>query len=289
MMRIKSYAKINLGLEVLREREDGYHEIKTLFQSINFYDILEFHDILTDDILLNGDDPSIAWDERNLVFRAATLLRERYDLGRGVRIQIVKNVPAGKGLGGGSANAAITLYALNKMWGLCLDKESLMALARELGADAPFFLEGGLCLGEGRGDELTVLPDLAPLPCVLVLPSFSIMTASIYQRFPISLTSNLKESKIIRFLERREFDLLENDLEETVFHSYPQLKAIKSLFQSEGAEVSLVSGTGSAVFGLFLDIEKARKVLEELKRDHAALLAETLPRERYWREIRTGV
>lgn len=288
-MRMKSYAKINLGLEVLRKREDGYHDIRTLFQSVNFYDILEFRNIRSDDIILEGDDLSIPWDERNLVFRAAALLKERRDLGRGVRIQIVKNVPAGKGLGGGSSNAAMTLYALNEMWGLCLDKEDLMALAREVGADVPYFLEGGLCLGEGRGNELTALPDMARLPCVLILPSFSIMTASIYQRFPISLTSNPKESKIIRFLERREFDLLENDLEETVFHLYPQLKAIKSLFQSEGAEVSLVSGTGSAVFGLFSDLEEAKRIQREQKENYTALLVETLPRERYWKEIRTGV
>jgi 4-diphosphocytidyl-2-C-methyl-D-erythritol kinase len=288
-MRIPSFAKINLGLEVLRKRENGYHEIRTLFQSVNLYDTLEFSEIRSENVLLSGDSPSIPWDRSNLVFRAAELLRGEYDQSRGIRIRVTKRVPAGRGLGGGSSNAAMTLYALNKMWGLCLDKRDLMALGRELGADIPYFLEGGLCLGWGRGDETMALPDLKTLFCVLVFPAISISTASIYRRVQTSLTSKLKESKIIKFLEKREFGLLENSLEETVFTLHPQLKVIKSLFQSQGAELSLVSGTGSAVFGLFFEVEKARKAVKELRKSHTVLLVETLPREGYWRMLKAGV
>lgn len=289
MRRIKSFAKINLGLEIIRKREDEYHDIRTIFQAIDFYDVLEFRTIREKKVLLDGKNQSVSWDENNLIFKAATLLKERFNLSQGIEIWVDKNIPPGKGLGGGSSNAAMTLYALNIIWELHLEKKDLMNLGSKLGADVPFFLEGGLCLGLGRGDEVTPLHDLNSLPCILVLPSFSISTASVYDRFPLSLTSDDKESKIIKFLEHREFDLLENNLEETIFSIYPQLKAIKSLFRSQGSELSLVSGTGSAVFGLFLEKERAERILKELKKSYEALIVETLSRKRYWKNLNVGV
>jgi 4-diphosphocytidyl-2-C-methyl-D-erythritol kinase len=288
-MRIKSFAKINLGLEVRGIREDNYHEVRTLLQTINFFDVLEFRSIGQDKILLKGDDKTISWERENLIFRAALLLKEQFHVSKGIEINVTKNIPPGKGLGGGSSNAAMTLYALNKSWGLRLGKKALKNLGKQLGADVPFFLEGGLCLGLGRGDEITPLSDTATLSCLLVLPSFSIQTAHIYSHFPLSLTSLDKDSKIIKFLDNREFGLLENRLEETVFRFYPQLKVIKRLLRDKGAEFPLVSGTGSAVFGLFLEQEKAEKVLRKVKKDYTSLLVETLPRERYWRSLKTGV
>jgi 4-diphosphocytidyl-2-C-methyl-D-erythritol kinase len=144
-------------------------------------------------------------------------------------------------------------------------------------------------LGSGRGDDIIPLSDVDTLFCLLVLPSFSIQTAHIYSHFPLSLTSQNKDSKIIKFLDDKEFGLLENRLEETVFRFYPQLKAIKRLLRGQGSELPLVSGTGSAVFGLFLEQEKAEKVLRKVKKDYTSLLVETLPRERYWRSMKTGV
>jgi len=288
-MRIKSFAKINLGLEVRGKREDNYHEVRTLLQTINFFDVLEFRSTGQDKILLKGDDKTISWGRENLIFRAALLLKEQFHVSKGIEINVTKNIPPGKGLGGGSSNAAMTLHVLNKSWGLRLGKKALKNLGKQLGADVPFFLEGGLCLGLGRGDEITPLSDTATLSCLLVLPSFSIQTAHIYSHFSLSLTSQDKDSKIIKFLDNREFGLLENRLEETVFRFYPQLKAIKRLLRDQGSELSLVSGTGSAVFGLFLEQEKAEKVLRKAKKDYTSLFVETLPRERYWRNLKTGV
>lgn len=289
MVRIKSFAKINLGLEITRKRDDGYHDLRTLFQAVDFFDILEFRESRSNNIHLEGTDGSIPWDESNLIFKAASLLKERDTSARGINIRVEKNIPAGKGLGGGSSNAAMILYALNRIWALHLSKEELIELAKRLGADVPYFLEGGLCLGEERGDEITPLPDLNSLCSLLVLPGFSISTAKVYGRYSPSLTSGRKDSKIIRFLERREFASLENDLEETVFHQYPQLRDIKSLFQSQGSILSLVSGSGSAVFGLFGDRQKAESIWRELRKDHNALLVETLSRERYWASLSFGV
>jgi 4-diphosphocytidyl-2-C-methyl-D-erythritol kinase len=286
-MKCRSFAKINLGIEVLGKRDDGYHEIRTLFQAVDFSDTLEFHPLAERDIRLSGTDPSIPWDGRNLVHRAAELLQQDYPRAAGVEIRVAKSVPAGKGLGGGSGNAAVTLFALNGLWELGLEKGRLQEYGRRLGADVPYFLEGGLCLGEGRGDEITPLPDLPVHYCVLALPPFPILTADVYRR--LRLTSPAEASKMNRFLARREFGLLENNLEETVFSLYPRLKAIKGFFLQKEAVLSLVSGTGSAVFGLFDDREKAARALAEIGRTEKALLVETLSRERYWKRATAGV
>jgi 4-diphosphocytidyl-2-C-methyl-D-erythritol kinase len=287
-MKIKSFAKINLGLEVIRKREDNYHEIVTLFQSINLYDVLEFLPERTPEIHLKGNDKSIPWEKDNLIFKAALLLKEKYEVNEGIEIIATKNIPSGKGLAGGSSNAAMTLYALNKIWGLRLKKEELQELGKKLGADAPFFLEGGLCLGRGRGDEISPLLDIPPLYCLLVFPPFPISTATIYGHLRLSLTSGLKDSKITQFLANREFGFLENRLEETIFSLYPQVQEIKSFFQSQGPELSLVSGSGSAVFGLFKDREKAEKGLKEFQKTFSAVLVETLSRESYWQRLSAG-
>jgi len=288
-MKLHSFAKINLGLEVLGKREDDYHEVRTLLQTINLYDVLEFRSIPTDTILLRGDDKRVPWDGRNLIHKAAQLLRDNHGVSTGVEVRVQKRIPPGKGLGGGSSNAAMTLYALDRFWGLNLGKRALMELGKSLGADVPYFLEGGLCLGLGRGDEVEIIEDLPACYCVLVLPETTILTASVYSQFRPSLTSNTKDSKIIRFLENRRLQLLENSLEETVFRSYPQIKAIKSLFQRLEPELSLMSGSGSAVFGLFFEERKAREALKELNKIHLSLLVETIPRGRYWGRLDVGV
>ncbi len=288
-MRIKSFAKINLGLEVIRKRDDGYHEVKTLLQTIDFYDVLEFRPSPQDAIILEGVGQTISWGKDNLIYKAALLLKENFRITQGVKIDVTKRIPPGKGLGGGSSNAAMTLYALNEFWTLGLEKKALMDYGAELGADVPFFLEGGLCLGTARGDIITPVSDIASVFCLLVLSELSISTASIYEQHQFSLTSPSKDSKIIKFLDSRKLGFLENELEETVFRFHPQLRTIKSLFQSHGPELSLVSGTGSALFGLFSEREKAEKAFHEIKKSFPSLLVETLSRERYGRNIKPGV
>ncbi|MFB0566461.1 MAG: 4-(cytidine 5'-diphospho)-2-C-methyl-D-erythritol kinase [Candidatus Aminicenantaceae bacterium] len=288
-MRVKAFAKINLGLEIVKKREDNFHEIRTLFQTIELYDILEFKSREDGKISLRGNDESVPWDEDNLIFKAVLLLKKQFGLSQGVEILVTKNIPPGKGLGGGSSDAAMTLYALNKIWGLRLGMIDLMELGKIIGADVPYFLTGGLCLGLERGDEIVPLPDLVPLYCLLVFPSFTISTSLIYGQFQFPLTSEGKDSKINWFLKTRDFSLLENRLEETIFSLHPQLRAIKSLFQSLGSDVSLVSGTGSAVFGIFKDRAKAYRGLGELKKKYLALCVETISRERYWNRLSVGV
>ena len=291
-MRIRSYAKINLGLEVLGKRPDGYHDIKTLFQWIDLHDTLAFELLETPEIRLSGDDPSVPWDETNLVHRAARLLQERSGTRLGAEIRVEKRIPAGRGLAGGSGDAAMTLHALDRLWDCRTSRQDLRALGATLGSDVAYFLEGGLCLGEGRGERLTPLPDLPNLSLVLALPDFPVPTAQIYANLgSASLTSDPKDSKISGFLEAGDFGFLENRLEETIFSFYPQLKEYKSLFREHGAELSLVTGSGSAVYGLFRDRGAAGRCLAEIRACGAAVEAVeavTLTREQGWNALDAG-
>jgi 4-diphosphocytidyl-2-C-methyl-D-erythritol kinase len=289
-MKVESFAKINLGLEVIRKRPDGYHEIRTLLQSIGLSDTLEFTLLPGGGIQLTGSDPSISWAEDNLIHRAAALLLRSLTSGNeGVAIRVIKNIPAGKGLGGGSSNAAMTLWALDKLWGLGLPRRELMSLGAELGSDVPYFLEGGLCLGTGRGEEVHPQPDLVPSHVLLLLPRLAVSTARIYGHHRIALTSDGKGSKIRRFLESPGLLGLENDLEETIFRFYPLIQELKRRLHDQGPELTLVSGSGSAVFGLFSDAGAARRAQRALEAEARVCLVETLTRERYWESVHAGV
>lgn len=287
-MTAKSFAKINLGLEIVGKRPDGYHDIRTLFQTIDLADEIDLEPAPAGILDLDGDDLAVPWDRTNLIHKAARLLREAGGTAEGVRISVRKRVPAGRGLGGGSSNAAATLLALDRMWGLELGAEGLAPLARRLGADVPFFLKGGLCLGEGIGDRLTLLPDLDPLACLLVFPPFPIPTPSIYGGVGPALTSPGKVSKIERFLESRDFGLLENDLERVIFRAYPELERWKSFFRDAGALAAQVSGSGSAVYGLFADPAEAEETRRRLSGATDARIAATLPRRAYWTQLGAG-
>jgi 4-diphosphocytidyl-2-C-methyl-D-erythritol kinase len=281
-MTVRSFAKINLGLEIVGRRPDGYHDIRTLFQTVTLADELDIEPAPDGRFELSGDEPSIAWDGSNLVARAARLLGDETGTGRGARIAVRKTVPAGRGLGGGSSNAAAALVALDRLWGLGLGTDRLAPLARRLGADVPFFLRGGLCLGEGIGDRLTPLPDLAPLACLFVIPPYPIPTASVYAGLDAALTSPGKVSRIERFLGSGDFGLLENDLERVIFRAHPELRRWTCFFREQGALVSQVSGSGSAVYGLFPDPASAEAARRRLPDGTDARFAATLPRESYW-------
>lgn len=291
---LTSFAKINLGLEVDGLREDGYHRLTTLFQTVALRDRLTFETRPDGQISLAGNRPDVPWDENNLIYRSALELRRATGLEAGASIFVEKNIPPGRGLAGGSSNAAVTLLALNRLWGCQLGREKLKALAAELGADVPFFLHGGLCLGTGKGEELREVPELPPAWVVLVIPDFSVSTALAYReydRLQGFLTSTGKESKIIQFLEHRNFSLfkhLRNDLELAVFKIQPQLVEIKKELIAAGAELSLLSGSGSAVFGWFQDWSLARQAAGRFDRDYKVWLVETVGRERYWQELSTG-
>lgn len=288
-MKIKSYAKVNLGIEIVGKRPDGYHDIRVLFQTIDLADILDFKVIQRDGIFLSGNEASISWGEDNLIFKAARLLKKETGTGKGINIRVKKNIPPGKGLGGGSSNAAVTLMVLNTLWNQEIPEEKLLSLAGNLGADVPYFFHGGFCLGLERGDRIFPKPDLEKLFFLLAFPPFSISTSRVYASLPFSLTSEVKDSKINGFLTHFEFGHLENRLEETVFRLYPQLKDIQRLIRAQGPELLLVTGTGSAVFGLFRKREKAEKAQRELEKEIPCRMAESVSRSEYRKGVKFGV
>jgi 4-diphosphocytidyl-2-C-methyl-D-erythritol kinase len=278
-MRIRSFAKINLGLEVFGLRPDGYHNIRTLFQSIELHDRVTLMLRPGPEIILGGSDSRISWNKDNLIYKAAAMLQAQTGCIKGVSVYVEKNIPPGGGLAGGSSNAAACMRALNRLWSLGLSRDDLMQAGRRLGSDVPYFFSGGLCLGSRRGDRIRELSDLGSVTCLLVLENFSIATADVYDHFHITLTSHGKDSKIIRFLENRNVQGLTNDLEDAVFDLYPQVRDHKERLLDSGADLALVSGSGSSVYGLFSNRRTAERAREKL--DVKTLITQTLSRREY--------
>ncbi|MDI6802721.1 MAG: 4-(cytidine 5'-diphospho)-2-C-methyl-D-erythritol kinase [Bacteroidota bacterium] len=252
-MKIKAFAKINLGLRILRKREDGYHDIETVFHRINLFDELEFS--ASDIISMDCDNPEIPVDENNLCLRAAGLLKLKYDINKGVHISLQKNIPVGAGLGGGSSDAAAVLVHLPKFWGLEISISNLMDIALSLGSDVPYFVKDGTAYATGRGEKLEYIKLDIPYWIILVNPQIHVSTAWAYKNVninPKKETTNLKNDLIgnIKYPEKLR-DLITNDFEEVVFKHYEQIKNIKTHLKELGAAFALMSGSGASGYGFF--------------------------------------
>jgi len=253
--RVICPAKVNLGLHVVGRRSDGYHEIVTIYQAIDLCDVLlgEAAEALS----LEVSDTSIPSGESNLVVKAARLLQARCETARakGARLRLDKSIPAGAGLGGGSSDAAGALLLLNQLWTLHLDSSSLKSLAAELGSDVPFFLFGGTALGTGRGATIDPLPPLAHRVVLLGSPPFGLSTPEVYRALQAPLTADRADVTVprlfVKFAEGNDFALARNDLEAAAFRLRGELATFRDALSRSGAEVALVSGSGSTVFGLF--------------------------------------
>ncbi len=261
-LSLKAPAKINWFLNVLGRRDDGFHEIQSLIQKITLYDTLTFTP--AEDLILQTDVPIPA--EENLVYRAAVLLKNRYSVRAGALIRLDKNIPAGAGLGGGSADAAAALAGLNEFWSMNLSAEDLCRAAEQLGSDIPFFLHGSLSFVSGRGENILPCKAEKTLALLLVKPSFDVSTAWAYENFS-KLTKKSRKSDnirlIIRSIEKAELDgitgNLSNDLETVTVESFPVIAGIKEKLLREGAVFSLMSGSGPTVFGVFESRSRAEE------------------------------
>ncbi|MCK4597491.1 4-(cytidine 5'-diphospho)-2-C-methyl-D-erythritol kinase [bacterium] len=265
-----SYAKVNFGLRVLRKRPDGFHEIQTVLQTVDLCDTLNVSLIQNEEIQVLCDHPEVPSGEQNLVHEAAQLLQREFRVRQGCRIEIVKRIPPGAGLAGGSGNAAATLVSLGRLWDLNLSKGKLLTLAARLGSDVPFFLEGGTALAEGRGEKLTSLRMVPDFWLVIIKPDFSIATRWAYGHVKIPLTSNsllvkLKDLKEIVNLEQL-LSFLDNDLERAVAEVHPAIGELKRELLSKGALGAAMSGSGSAVFGLVKTKKAAEKLAKKMSR-----------------------
>ena len=288
---LPSFAKINWTLEILGRRPDGYHEVRTLLQTVSVADELTF-ELAGREIAVHCDHPEVPCDETNLAYRAAKSLSDFTGAGLGARIRIAKRTPVAAGLGGGSANAAVTLLALQRLWDLRVEPRDLFRLAAGLGADTPFFLIGGTCLGVGRGDEIYPLADINEEFLLLVNAGIAVPTRDAYASLPIELTKPEAVIKMPLSFEAAYAAIarpgapvpLINDLENPVFARHPALVEIKRRLKQAGARGVLMSGSGSTIFAIF-DSAEARARAEE---DFSAtgwrsMRARTLGRTEYLR------
>ncbi len=282
-LSVKTPAKVNLGLWILGKREDGFHELETLFQMVSLYDTITF-DTKFEGVALTCNRPEIPTDETNLVMRAVRSLQrlcpEREDLCCAIHLE--KTIPSGGGLGGGSGNAAVTLLVLNYLWDLQLTRNQLMPLAAELGSDVPFFLVGPAAIGRGRGEILTELEAGPRFPVLLLTPHLSVSTAEVYKRLNLKLTSTQNNIKILSkiFFQPDITKLgahLHNDLEPVVLEGFQEVRAAWEHLQAQNAQGVLVSGSGSTVFGIFSDSRQAEQAhAQSIAGDWETFLTETV-------------
>ena len=262
---LKSPAKINLRLEILRKREDGYHELRTILQKIDLYDFLHFSLKKGRGISITTDHPNLSVKKGNLVYQAVQSILKKSDYKGGVIIEIEKRIPLGAGMGGGSSNAATALKAMNQLLKVDLSKKELMAMGMEIGADVPFFLLEGAAIGTGIGERLKKI-ELPDLWYVLIYPNFEVSTRWAYQNFV--LTKRRFHFNLHRLLRipKEIFHLLWNDLEEVVSRKYPQIGVMKEILYSAGALGASMTGSGPTVFGIFSEEGGASEAYKKVKR-----------------------
>ncbi|NTU44383.1 MAG: 4-(cytidine 5'-diphospho)-2-C-methyl-D-erythritol kinase [Chlorobiaceae bacterium] len=264
---VNSFAKINLGLLITGKRDDGYHTLETIFAPINWYDTIEFTESGT--VSMSCSNVDLPVDENNLCIRAARSLQHFSGTSKGVSMKLIKQVPFGAGLGGGSSDAATVLRVLNELWQLNVSQVDLHTLAVKLGADVPYFLSmKGLAYARGIGDELEDLGFTLPWYVVTVFPEEHISTVwayrNFYKRFDRQIPDLKKSaSELCLGGNKAMFPLFENDFEPAVFDHFPAVRAVKSALLDAGTVFASLSGSGSAVFGLF---EEERDALEAMKR-----------------------
>ena len=295
-IRIPAFAKVNLCLDVLGKRPDGFHELRTVFQTVSLRDTLRLRPCRTPGIALQvtGNEPlSQEGAEKNLVYRAIDALRQELKIATGVEVLLQKNIPTGRGLGGGSGDAAAALLGYLQFTGKKIAQTKLLEIATTLGADVPFLLLGGRALGIGKGDEIYPLPDIPKLNLLVVSPqNIRVPTPEAYRWLNApelaSLTKCAAAHKLFEFCTlcwSSQGNRLSNDFEGAVFQRYPRLDQIRQELLQRGASEALLAGSGSAVFGVFPSPAKARRAVVGFPHDQA-FVCETISRKRYARLLK---
>jgi 4-diphosphocytidyl-2-C-methyl-D-erythritol kinase len=298
-IRIPAFAKVNLRLDVLGKRADGYHELRTIFHTVTLHDTLRFRPRRESGIdlqTLGNEQLSREAAEKNLVYRAVDALRRELKIRSGVEIQLQKKIPAGRGLGGGSSNAAAALLGYLQFTRKKIASTRLLEIASGLGADVPFFLFGGRALGVGKGDEIYPLPDVPKLALLIVSPrDIHVPTPDAYRWLHApelaSLTKFAATHRLFEFCalcwSARE-ESLSNDFEEAVFRRHPRLAKIRRALLQGGASEALLAGSGSAVFGVFPSPAKARRAVVGFPHDQT-FVCESISRSRYARLMKSAL
>jgi 4-diphosphocytidyl-2-C-methyl-D-erythritol kinase len=293
-VRISAFAKINLRLDILGKRSDGYHELRTIFQSVSLHDELRLRASKAQGISLSIQGNAVLSQEpfqKNLVYRAVDALRHELKVRSGIEMELKKNIPAGRGMGGGSSDAAAALLGYLRLVGRDLPHPRLLEIASSLGADVPFFLFGGRALGISRGNEIYPLPDIPKLAVLIVSPrDIHVPTLDAYRWLkarPLTLTKNATDPKLWRFCAlcwSAQGSGVSNDFERPVFRRHPRLAQIKRVLLQRGAAEASLAGSGSAVFGVFPSPAQARRAVVGFP-DEQTFVCETLSRDRYVRKM----
>lgn len=266
----KAYAKINLGLDVLRKRADGYHEVKMIMQTVDLWDHLTFSLSASQGIELSVGAAPLPVGKENLIYRAAALIMEKKKILQGVRITLEKKIPVAAGMAGGSTDAAAVFHGLNELLGLSMSREEMKELGVQIGADVPYCIMGGTALSEGIGEILTPLP--SPPPCVLVVakPDIDVSTKFVYGNLHVKeikdhpdidgMTEALRKGDLDGITNR-----MGNVLETVTVEAYPVVSELKRVMKVAGAENALMSGSGPTVFGVFKEKELAQGAADKIK------------------------
>lgn len=269
-LQLKAYAKINLGLDVLGVREDGYHEVKMIMQTVKLFDKLTFHLLDEDVIRIRTNLGFLPVNENNLVYKAVKLLKDTYHIQKGMDIDLFKCIPVAAGMAGGSTDCAAALVGTSKLFGLHLDKQTLMELGVSLGADVPYCILRGTALSEGIGEVLTPLPPIPDCYILIAKPPVSVSTKFVYEH--LDARKNIEHPDIDGMVEAIKKGNLKgvtsrfgNVLESVTIPEYPVIDDIKHIMLSNGAMNSLMSGSGPTVFGMFEDEEKAKQVARMIR------------------------
>lgn len=285
---LPSFAKINWTLDVLGKRPDGYHELRTIYQTVGLADALTVELTESSDIEVATDGADVPDGAENLAHRAASGFLEIAGLSasRGARIFIRKEIPAGGGLGGGSSNAATTIVALQHLTGCRLPDDRLFRLASSLGADVPLFLIGGTVLGVGRGDEVYALPDAPPAHLVVANPGLHVDTATVFRSYGSELTPRDPSASMLSFLSALRINasptVVGNDLEQAVVKDHPRVGDARSALLGAGAVTAWMTGSGASVVGIFESVGAAVSAVEQLEEQGFwARAVETIDRRSY--------
>ncbi|MFG1736364.1 4-(cytidine 5'-diphospho)-2-C-methyl-D-erythritol kinase [Paenibacillus sp. 843] len=266
----KAPAKINLMLDVLHKRPDGFHEVEMVMTMIDLADRLEMSEQKRDTIIITSQAGYIPLDEKNLAFQAARLIKERYDVKKGVHIHLDKKIPVAAGLAGGSSDAAATLRGLNRLWGLGIPQQELLALGAELGSDVPFCVTGGTALATGRGEILTPIPNPPQCWVIVAKPPINVSTAEVYGRLRSEqIQRHPSAERMVEALTQGSFQQmcqsLGNVLEEVTLRMHPEVQQLKEGMLKLGADGALMSGSGPTVFGLVSKESKVARIYNGLR------------------------
>lgn len=271
-MRLKALAKINLGLDVLRRKEDGYHEVKMIMQTIHLHDQIHIKKIEEDEIIIKTNLYYLPNNENNIAYKAAKMLKEEFNLPGGVSIQLKKVIPVAAGMAGGSSDAAAVLFGMNKMYGLKLSMQELMDRGVKIGADVPYCIMRGTALAEGIGEKLTQLPAMPKCHILIAKPPINVSTKFVYENLHANDLKPQEHPNVDIQIEALKEGNLEklvanmgNVLEKVTVPEYPVIDEIKQMMTECGALGAMMSGSGPTVFGIFTSYAKAQKAYQKIE------------------------